>query len=139
MINDVKKKCLNCGYERQQEDESTFISATECPKCHTIYENGERLLLKKEYEKAEEWLREKERGKRLLKTDQQSPEETGLKNKDYNNSDTLKLGKLPIGLNPKKKTMIVASIALIAFTILSFLFDQIGFEAVNHILSETLH
>ena len=57
------KKCLNCGYERQPRDESTFISTTDCPKCHAIYEKGERLLLKKEYEKAEEWLAEKEKGR----------------------------------------------------------------------------
>lgn len=59
MINPVKKKCLNCGYERQPEDESGFTHASECPKCHAIYEKVEKWLLKKEYEKAEEWLNEK--------------------------------------------------------------------------------
>lgn len=56
-------KCTNCGYVSQPEDESAFTPTTECPKCHAIYEKGERLLLKKEYEKAEEWLAEKEKGR----------------------------------------------------------------------------
>jgi uncharacterized RDD family membrane protein YckC len=56
-------KCLNCGYERQEKDDQYgIIPLTECPKCHAIYEKVERLLLKKEYEKAEEWLAENKRG-----------------------------------------------------------------------------
>jgi len=47
------KECLNCGYERQPEDESEFTPAAECPKCHAIYE------------KVEKWLREKGQGKQL--------------------------------------------------------------------------
>lgn len=131
VINPVKKKCLTCGYERQPEDESEFTHAPECPKCHAIYEKVDRLLLKKEYEKAEEWLNKKQRGKPLLKTGQQSPEETGLKSEDYNNSNTLKLGKLSIGLNPKKKTMIVTGISLIAFTIFSFAYNQKGIAMLS--------
>jgi len=35
------KKCLNCGYERQPEDEVEFISKTNCPMCHISYEKAE--------------------------------------------------------------------------------------------------
>jgi hypothetical protein len=45
-------KCLNCGYERQEEDDH-FVLPTECPECHAIYEKVEKGHLKKEYEKAE--------------------------------------------------------------------------------------
>ena len=34
------KKCLNCGYERQPEDESESISSTTCPRCHLAYEEA---------------------------------------------------------------------------------------------------
>lgn len=34
------KKCLNCGYERQPEDESESISSTTCPKCNFAYEEA---------------------------------------------------------------------------------------------------
>ncbi|EKD66970.1 MAG: hypothetical protein ACD_48C00651G0002 [uncultured bacterium] len=57
VIHPVKKKCLNCGYERQPEDESDFIPASECPKCRAIYEKVEKWLLEKEREKAEKILK----------------------------------------------------------------------------------
>lgn len=31
------KECTNCGYERQPKDEGIF-PASECPKCHVIYD-----------------------------------------------------------------------------------------------------
>lgn len=68
MTNNGKKKCLNCGHERQPKDESEFIPASECPKCHAIYE------------KVEKWHSEKERKTRLLEEEQQRREE--------NDSDT---------------------------------------------------
>lgn len=98
MINTVKKKCLNCNHEWQPEDESELIPASECPKCHAIYEKVERLLLKNEYEKAEEWLNEKERGKALLKTGQQIPEEQEQKRlADYEGYLNVKKGKEKYG------------------------------------------
>jgi thiol-disulfide isomerase/thioredoxin len=47
MTNPVKKKCLNCGYERQPEDESDFIPASECPKCRAIYAKVESYIAQK--------------------------------------------------------------------------------------------
>jgi tetratricopeptide (TPR) repeat protein len=55
-------KCLNCGYVQQPEDDSANTLKTECPKCHSIYENDDRPLLKKEIAKAEEWLAGKDKG-----------------------------------------------------------------------------
>jgi len=59
MTNSGKKKCLNCGYERQPEDKSEFIPASECPKCRAIYEKVEKFIKEKE-EKEKEKEKEKQ-------------------------------------------------------------------------------
>jgi len=63
VTNNIKRKCLNCGYERQPDEESKFNPASECPKCHAIYE------------KVEKWHSEKERKTRLFQEEQQSRHE----------------------------------------------------------------
>lgn len=118
MINPVKKKCLTCGYERQPEDESEFTHASECPKCHAIYEKVERLLLKKEYVKAEEWLNKKERGRPLLKTGQQSPEENILDPKSsIEDSQKSKVSK-PVNVKIYKIAILALAVIVIGFAYL---------------------
>jgi len=40
----VRKKCLNCGYERQEKDDLYgIIPPSDCPKCGAIYEKVEKF------------------------------------------------------------------------------------------------
>ena len=48
----AKEKCLNSDNERQQEDESTFISTTEFPRWNAAYEKFDKIL--KEFELEDE-------------------------------------------------------------------------------------
>jgi len=48
------KKCLNCGYERQEKDDQYgIIPSTDCPKCGAIYEKVEKYLGEKERQEKE--------------------------------------------------------------------------------------
>lgn len=45
----TKKKCLNCGYRRQEQDNKYgIVPLTECPKCGAIYEKVAKFILEKE-------------------------------------------------------------------------------------------
>jgi len=61
----IKKKCLNCGYERQKKDDKyEFVPSTECPRCHAIYEKVEKFQENKR-ERIHERIRLGEEQKKL--------------------------------------------------------------------------
>lgn len=51
----IKKKCLNCGYVRQMEENDKYeiVPKTECPSCGAIYEKVEEDLKEKERQEKE--------------------------------------------------------------------------------------
>lgn len=60
----TKKKCLNCGYERQEKDDKyEIVPSTECPKCGAIYEKVEKIIRECERESTQEKIRLKEEQK----------------------------------------------------------------------------
>ena len=106
MTNNGKKKCLNCGYERQPEDESEFIPESECPKCRAIYE------------KVEKWHNEKERKTQLLEEERQNREENDSNQKlSLEDSHKSALSK-PFNEKTYKITILVLVILVIGFAYL---------------------
>lgn len=61
----TKKKCLNCGYERQERDDQYgIIPSTDCPRCGAIYEKVEEILKENERELAHKKIRLEEEQKK---------------------------------------------------------------------------
>ena len=115
MIDSVKKKCLNCGYERQSENESGVTPITECPKCHAIYENVEK------------WILKKERGKQPLKAAKQSRGENV-----FEDSQESRISRL-VHVETLKKYKKIAMLAL-AFIVIGFTLVYI----YNHLLGKNI-
>lgn len=109
--------CPHCKHEYQPEDEVALSSTYSHGKLTCVFGCG-REFSANQY-------------KGNTRETSIVHQATDLKTKDHDNSSTLKVGKLSIGLNLKKKTMIITGVALIAFTILSFLYNEIGVQTID--------
>lgn len=144
MNNPIKKKCLNCGYELQLNDESELTLLSECPKCHAIDRNVERILA------------EKERKKKLAEEQYQSSQEmplestaSKLKNNDSQNSLIANIKSLILQNKILSRTMLIMAVLfmLIGFSIISKYHDVIIatftndpetiFTIMEHVTDET--
>ena len=74
------KKCLNCGYVRQPEDDrNNFIPLTECPKCLAIYSKMSRTNERPEKTKAAQDSEKKEYANKIIQREENNYDVTGIR------------------------------------------------------------